>query len=123
MTSIDSVAEPAAFWRAVWELTGIVHDGEIRGVLDSLRVPGARWFEGVELSYAENLLGAAPERVAIIAECEDDARRRVISFGELRGLVARARRGLAALGVGPGDRVAALVPNIPDAVRVRARGP
>jgi acetoacetyl-CoA synthetase len=113
-----SIDEPALFWGEVWKCCDIVHGGEIRSVLENARIPGARWFDGVELSFAENLLRHDDDRPAIIAECEDESRRREISHRELRQLVARARHGLEKLGVGPGDRVGALVPNIPEAVVV-----
>jgi acetoacetyl-CoA synthetase len=116
-----SVDDLAGFWREVWDFCGIVHRGEIRRVMSEPRMPGASgfervWFEGVKLNYAENLLQGRGERPALIAECEDEGLRREISFGELRRLVARAAAGLKRLGVGRGDRVAALAPNIPEAV-------
>ncbi len=113
-----SVDEPTLFWEQVWDFCEIEHGGEIRSVLENARIPGARWFDGVEMSFAENLLRHDDDRTAIIAEGEDESGRREISHRELRRLVARARRGLARLGVGPGDRVAALMPNIPEAVVV-----
>ena len=79
-------------------------------------MPGARWFEGATLNYAEAVFArAAADRPALLAASE---RRpvREISWDELRSSVAAAAEGLRRLGVGRGDRVAAIVPNIPEAV-------
>ncbi|MGH7378582.1 MAG: AMP-binding protein, partial [Candidatus Methylomirabilales bacterium] len=111
-----SVEDLAGFWRAVWDFAGVVHGGEVREVLADPRMPGARWFGGVELSYAENLLRHRGSRPAIIGECEDEGLRRTLSFDELSREVARARAGLARLGVKAGDRVAAFTPSLPEAV-------
>ncbi len=78
-------------------------------------MPGARWFEGARLNYARHLLAdtSRDDDVAVVAYSQ--TRDRVeLTFGELRDQVARARAGLAGLGVGPGDRVAAYLPNIPE---------
>ena len=74
-------------------------------------MPDARWFEGARLNYAEHLL--AGEGVAVVARSQtrDPIE---LSFAELRDQVARVRAGLLRLGVGPGDRVAGYLPNIPE---------
>ena len=78
-------------------------------------MPGARWFPGSKLNYAEHMLGGDgdADRIAVVARSQ--TRPPVeLTFGELREQVARARAGLQRLGVGPGDRVAAYLPNIPE---------
>ena len=78
-------------------------------------MPGARWFPGAKLNYAEHMLGGDgdADRIAVVARSQ--TRPPVeLTFGELREQVARARAGLQRLGVGPGDRVAAYLPNIPE---------
>ena len=78
-------------------------------------MPGARWFEGSRLNYAEHALGTPEDidRIAVIAHSQTRAPIE-LTFGELREQVARARAGLERLGVGPGDRVVAYLPNIPE---------
>ena len=84
-------------------------------VLASEAMPGATWFPGARLNFAEHLVGADDdaERIAIVARSQtrDPVE---LTFAELREQVARARAGLVRLGVGPGDRVAAYMPNIPE---------
>ena len=84
-------------------------------VLASEEMPGARWFPGARLNYAEHLLGTDEDtdRVAVVARSQTRAPIE-LTFGELREQVARARAGLQRLGVGPGDRVVAYLPNIPE---------
>lgn len=112
-----SVAEPAAFWDAVWDFCGVVGDKGARRILDGDRMPGARFFPDASLNFAENLLAkAGPDAAdAIVFRAEDKAASR-LTWGALKALVSRFAQALAAAGVGPGDRVAGLLPNMPDAV-------
>jgi acetoacetyl-CoA synthetase len=111
-----STEDLEAFWLSVWEYCGVVHEGKIEAVLQEPRLPGARWFEGARLNFAENLLRSQGSRPALIFESEDESLRRSMSFDELRRDVARARAALSSLGVKEGDRVAAFTPNVPEAV-------
>ncbi|MEN8007907.1 MAG: acetyl-coenzyme A synthetase N-terminal domain-containing protein, partial [Candidatus Krumholzibacteriota bacterium] len=110
-----SVDDRPAFWRALWEFAGVVGDGPGRpAVIDGDRMPGARWFPEARLNYAENLLQGSDEAEAIVFLGEErgesgDTRR--LDYAELRRAVARVADGLAADGVGPGDRVAGFLPN------------
>jgi acetoacetyl-CoA synthetase len=111
-----SVAEPAAFWRLVWRECGVVGDGpgdEI--VADRHRLPGARWFPAARLNYAENLL-KGPDADEVLVFREEGGRSARLTRGELRAQAAAAAAALAADGVGPGDRVAGLLPNVPETV-------
>ena len=78
-------------------------------------MPGAKWFTGAQLNYAEHLVGREEdlERVAVVAQSQTREPEE-LTFGDLRARVARARAGLQRLGVGPGDRVVAYMPNIPE---------
>jgi len=78
-------------------------------------LPGAHWFEGATINYAEHALRQRDERVALVARSEQ-AERRTWTRAQLADDVARARAGLRRLGVGPGDRVAGLLPNGGEAV-------
>ncbi len=111
-----SVTEPQAFWQCVWAFAGIRASRDPDRVLDNGdRMPGASWFPGARLNFAENLLRHDGDRTAIVFRGEDGARRS-LSFDTLRAEVARVAAGLAADGVGPGDRVAGFLPNLPETV-------
>jgi len=113
-----SVAEPAAFWSTIWDYFEVMGDRADAPVLTGGPMPGAHWFEGATLNYARNALRTAwtdPDRTAIVFESERHVLRRY-TYAELAREVARVARGLRALGVRRGDRVAALLPNVPEAV-------
>ncbi|GAA2992563.1 acetoacetate--CoA ligase [Streptosporangium longisporum] len=110
-----SVEAPAEFWTSIWDYFKVVGDRGHGPVLSG-EMPGAEWFGGSTLNYAANALrraAAEPERLAVIFRDETGGRRE-LTLGELAEEVARVRAGLAALGVGRGDRVAAYLPNIPE---------
>src|SRR3954452_24511556 len=107
-----SVEDIDGFWGAIWDRHRVGERGDT--VLASAEMPGAQWFPGTQLNYAEHALRDKPdEALAIIAGGEDreDA---YITWGELREQVRRIATGLRALGVQRGDRVAAYMPNIPE---------
>lgn len=109
-----SIEQPAAFWQSVWDYTGICSSERAETVLkDGDRFPGAQWFPGARLNYAENLLARGEFGPAIIGYLETGARSE-LSWLELRQVVARIARALTALGVEPGDRVAGMLPNVPE---------
>jgi acetoacetyl-CoA synthetase len=113
-----SVAEPEAFWREVWSFCGVVASAPpTRVVDDPRRMPGARWFEGARLNYAENLLGRRPgaRREALIAY-DERGPVDLLSWQDLSERVAGFAAALERTGVGEGDRVAGILPNIPEAV-------
>jgi len=111
-----SVEERAEFWASVVDFCGVVGQGLDGQVLqDGDRMPGARWYPGARLNFAENLLRKRGDGDAIVFWGEERVRRR-LSWAELRALVSRLASALAAVGVGPGDRVAAYLPNLPEAV-------
>jgi acetoacetyl-CoA synthetase len=110
-----SVEDRAAFWNAVWDFCGVVGEKGRRIVADGERMPGARFFPEARLNFAENLLRKHDASDAIVFWGEDRVKRR-LSWAELADQVARLAQALAAEGVGVGDRVAAYVPNMPEAV-------
>ncbi|MCH2417870.1 MAG: acetoacetate--CoA ligase [Candidatus Poseidoniia archaeon] len=105
-----SLDEMEAFWAHFWEFSGLRASRGYDTVLAEPAMPGARWFPGTRLNYAENLLAGDDELPAVIgcAEGRDDVH---LTRGELRLRVARAQAGLRALGLRKGTRVAAFVPN------------
>jgi acetoacetyl-CoA synthetase len=115
-----SVTDLPGFWGAVAEFFGVRFHREAEQVLAEAVMPGARWFPGATLNYAEQALlpnpalgGKADGDPAVVFRREDGLTEHW-TYGDLRARVAAARAGLAALGVRAGDRVAALVPNSPD---------
>jgi acetoacetyl-CoA synthetase len=111
-----SVSDIPAFWAAIWEFCGVIAShGYDRVVDDPARLPGARWFPGARLNFAENLLRYRDERTAIIFKGEGRGTLR-LSYGELFERVARLAGSLRAAGVVAGDRVAGFMPNLPETV-------
>ncbi len=116
-----SIDDLEGFWTAVWDFCGVIAD-EARGpvVVDADRMPGAAFFPEARLNFAENLLrrpqnNRGDEADALVFWGEDKVKRRV-SFKALYDSVSRVAQGLAAEGVGPGDRVAGFMPNMPETV-------
>ncbi|HKN93000.1 MAG TPA: acetoacetate--CoA ligase [Thermoleophilaceae bacterium] len=110
-----SVEDLEGFWGSVWDFFGIRAHTPPSRVLGSSEMPGAEWFPGATLNYAEHMLGTDEDtdRVALVSHSQTRGRRE-LTFGELRDLVARVRAGLVRLGVQRGDRVVAYMPNIPE---------
>ena len=110
-----SVTDLEGFWGSVWEFYEVKDHGGYETVLASREMPGAVWFPGARINYAEHLLGRDEDadRVAILGQSQTrpDVE---LTFGQLREQVARVRAGLQRLGVGQGDRVVAYLPNIPE---------
>jgi acetoacetyl-CoA synthetase len=110
-----SVSDLEGFWGSVWDFFGVKAHTPYERVLGAREMPGAKWFGGARLNYAEHMVGdeADSSRVAVIAHSQTRAPVE-LTFGDLREQVAAARAGLRRLGVGPGDRVVAYLPNIPE---------
>jgi acetoacetyl-CoA synthetase len=106
-----SVDDPEAFWGAAWDYFDVQATTRYTRVLSDVSMPGARWFEGASLNFAEHLLRGRGDRVAIVFGNERGDLG-LLTFDELRSEVANVQRGLDALGLGRGDRVAAYMPNI-----------
>jgi acetoacetyl-CoA synthetase len=111
-----SVEQPADFWQALWEFAGVVGEaGDGAVLVDGDRMPGARWFPAARLNFAENLLRTSGTEPAIVF-CSERGDRRELSWDALRAEVARIADGLRGAGVGPGDRVAGFMPNLPETI-------
>ncbi len=108
-----SVSDLDGFWGSLWEYFGIIAHAPHEAVLPDRAMPGAEWFPGAKLNYAEHALRRRDGRLAVIAAAEDGAFQQ-LTFAELHDRVAAAATGLRRLGVVKGDRVAALLPNIPE---------
>ncbi len=109
-----SIAEMAKFWSALWDYAGVIGDrGSDRVITDAPTIRDVKFFPDATLNFAENLLRRRDDADAIVFRGEDRVRR-TLSHAELYVQVAKASAALADLGVGPGDRVAAWLPNMPE---------
>jgi acetoacetyl-CoA synthetase len=110
-----SITDLEGFWSSIWEFFEIRSHSPYERVLGSREMPGAEWFPGARLNFAEHMLGRDEDTDAVAIVARSQSREpRELTFGDLREQVARARAGLKRLGVGPGDRVVAYLPNIPE---------
>ncbi len=111
-----SIEAPEKFWVSLKDYAGVIAETWGSDVLaGGGKMPGARWFPGARLNFAENLLRRRDDADALVFWGEDKVRRR-LGHGELHRRVSRLAAALAATGVGPGDRVAGYLPNMPEAV-------
>ena len=107
--SVESIPE---FWAAFWDYAEIKCSKTYDTVVDDLtRMPGAKWFQGARLNFAENLLRYRDEHTALIFRGETQKTARM-SYAELYDTVARLAQSLREMGISPGDRVAAYMPNM-----------
>jgi acetoacetyl-CoA synthetase len=112
-----SVEHPERFWPQVWAFCGIRASHTWDKVLvDGDKMPGAKWFTGARLNFAENLLRYRDDRMALIFRCERDDKRITLSYKELYRQVARLADALKRAGVTSGDRVAGFMPNRPETI-------
>jgi len=111
-----SVEQPTDFWGTFWHFSNIMHSKGFDRVVDEpKKMPGAKWFEGARLNFAENLLPRRDDKTAIIFRGEAEFERR-ISYAELYDQAHRVAEGLKRLGIKKGDRVAGFIPNMPEAI-------
>ena len=113
-----SVTDLEGFWASIWEYCGIEASKPYERVLGERGMPGAEWFPGAELNYAEHVVRHAADRREEPAILHQSEARPLgeVSWGELQERTAALAAGLRELGVGRGDRVAAYLPNVPEAV-------
>jgi acetoacetyl-CoA synthetase len=110
-----SVTQRAAFWDLLWDFGGVIGDKGARVLVDPDKMPGAKFFPDARLNFAENLLRRTDDSAAIIFRGEDKAGGQ-LTWAQLQTLVSRLQQAMKAAGVGVGDRVAAMLPNIPEAI-------
>ncbi|HEY0316742.1 MAG TPA: acetoacetate--CoA ligase [Solirubrobacterales bacterium] len=111
-----SVDDLDGFWSAIWDFFDVQADGDPAPVLASREMPGASWFPGARLNYAEHVFAGKDEAETAILHSSELRQLDELSWGELREQVAAAAAGLRGLGVERGDRVVAYLPNIPEAI-------
>ena len=111
-----SVRNIPDFWASLWEFADIIHSKPYDQVVDDLgKMPGARWFSGAHLNFAENLLRHRDGQTALIFKGEGQSSVK-ITYAQLYDEVARIAKSLRAMGIKPGDRVVGFLPNMPHAI-------
>lgn len=111
-----SVSEIADFWAAVWDFVEVKASSAYDEVIDEpIKMPGAEWFRGARLNFAENLLRFRDDRVALIFKGEGQPIRKM-TYAELYEEVARVAAALRKSEVETGDRVVGFMPNMPETV-------
>ena len=111
--SVDNIHE---FWASAWEFFDIIHTQPYTQVVDDVsEMPGAKWFTGARLNFAENLLRRRDDKTALIFKGESQLVRK-LTYAELYSEVAKTATALRTAGVEKGDRVAGFVPNMPESI-------
>ena len=111
--SIDDVE---AFWASIWEFFDVRASQPYERVLGRREMPGAEWFPGATLNYAEHVFRGKDDAAVALRHAAEERPLQAMTWGELRALTARIAAGLRAQGVGRGDRVVAYLPNGPEAM-------
>jgi acetoacetyl-CoA synthetase len=113
-----SIEHLADFWSLAWDELGVIGDRGGRAFLPGDDMRSARFFPDARLNFAENLIegGHRPDDEVAIAYVREDGSRRSLARGEVRAQVAAFAAALRDAGVGPGDRVAAWMPHVPETV-------
>ncbi len=110
-----SVKRPDLFWDLLWDFGGVIGEKGARLATDLDAMPGAKFFPDAKLNFAENLLRRTDDREALVFRGEDKHTEHM-TFAQLSALVSRLQQALKGLGVGVGDRVAGMMPNMPQTI-------
>ena len=111
-----SVEDLEGFWSSIWDHFAVRSDDGYREALADRSMPGAKWFTGARLNYAEHVLADRDEAETAIVHQSELRELDELSWGDLRAQVAAVAAGLRELGVERGDRVVAYMPNVPEAI-------
>ncbi|HET8639936.1 MAG TPA: acetoacetate--CoA ligase [Solirubrobacterales bacterium] len=111
-----SVDDLEGFWSSIWDFFEVRFDGSYESALGSREMPGAEWFPGTSLNYAEHVFAGKDSGETAILHASELRELDQLSWGELSEQVAAVAAGLRGLGVERGDRVVAYMPNIPEAI-------
>ena len=110
-----SVSDIEKFWESIWNISEIKHSKKFKKILTNTVMPGAKWFEGSRLNFAENLLRYKDDKLAIISAREEAPAVR-ITYSELNEFVAKCSYCLKEYGIKEGDRIAGFVANTPESI-------
>jgi acetoacetyl-CoA synthetase len=111
-----SVDDLEGFWSSIWDFFGVQADGGYERALGNRAMPGAEWFAGTSLNYAEHVFAGMDDAETAILHASELRKLDELSWGELRSRVAAVAAGLRGLGVERGDAVVAYLPNIPETI-------
>ncbi len=111
-----SVTDLDGFWQAVWDYCGVAASAPPAAVLGRRAMPGAEWFPGARLNYAQQVLRSERPGAVALYHRSESAPLAAVSWPDLANSVRVLAMRLRAMGVGPGDRVAGYLPNVPQAV-------
>ena len=112
-----SVEETSTFWGTFWAFADVIASRPFDRVVDDVsRLPGAKWFEGARLNFAENLLRYRDDRIALSFKGENSPQVVNLTYAELYDKVARLSRSLKEMGIKPGDRIVGFMPNMIETV-------
>ena len=111
-----SVSKPEDFWQSIWDRFGVISSGSPTAVVDRMEMPGASWFEGASVNYAEHIFRDRDEASVAIISASEARPMEETTWGDLRRQVAAAAAGMKSLGIAQGDRVAGYVPNTPETI-------
>ncbi len=111
-----SVDELEAFWTSIWQYYDVQAATPYREVLGDRSMPGAEWFTGARLNYAQHIFRGRDDDAMALQHASELRDLQTVTWGELRAGTAAMAAGLRAAGVGEGDRVVAYLPNIPEAI-------
>jgi len=111
--SVENIAD---FWQTFWDFSKIIHSGNIESVIDdNSKMPGAKWFSGIKMNFAENLLRHRDDKIALIFKGEG-RKPHYITYNQLYEKVSILAIAMRKAGIQPGDRIAGFLPNMPIAV-------
>jgi acetoacetyl-CoA synthetase len=111
-----SVGDVAGFWQAIWDFFDVQASGRRDVALARRVMPGAQWFPNAQVNYAEHVFRGKSDGALALQHASELSRSASWTWGRLREETARLAAGLRRLGVGPGDRVAAYLPNLPETI-------
>ncbi|MGB0346333.1 MAG: acetoacetate--CoA ligase [Balneolaceae bacterium] len=104
------------FWESLWKYFDVISHSEYDSVIDSYQMPGARWFNGATLNYAEHIFRKKSEDRPALLFANESGEKKEISWKELEGQVTSIQAFLKSKGIGKGDRVAGYLPNTPETI-------
>ena len=112
-----SVEDIPTFWKSMWEFGGVISSATFENIVDdTAKMPGAKWFTGARLNFAENLLRYRDDRIALSFRGEGMQETISLTYAQLYDQVARLAKSLSEMGIKSGDRIAGFMPNMTETI-------